>query len=681
MIRLAKMVLLAGALGSMLFAQNATAPAATSDSTENKASAYYHFAMGRLYAQLAASQGNNNDYVSKAIQHYQAALKADPSAGVIFQELTELYVQTGRIRDAVNQAEDMLKQNPDDLNARRLLGRIFVHASDSGAGRIDETYVKRAIDQYQKITGKDPKDAESWVMLGRLYRVTNNSPEAEKAFNAALAADPDNEDAVAQLAEIYADLGDSKRAIEKLKAAAAKSPNERILALLADQYEQANDFKNAAEVLKQARELAPDNPRIARGLALDLMYSDQLDDALKLLQQLAAQEPRDPSLPLNIAKIYAAKRNLAKARESLDKAKAIDGQNLEIRFQDVKLLELEGKTDQALTTLKGVLDDTTKKTYSEIEARRRAPLLEEYGILLRNAEKYPDAVDAFRQMAALGGDSAPRATVQIIDTYRQQKDYTSALRESEAALKKYPGERMVRMEHATVLAGQGKIDDAAAEIKTLLKGGADHEDYQTYISLAQIYETGKRYADMGGALDGAEKAANSNDEKETVYFMRGAMLERLKKFEESEAAFRKVLALDPENAGALNYLGYMLADRNVRLDEAQEMVKKALELEPNNGAYLDSMAWVYYRQGKLDEAQGLLLRALEHMNQDPTVHDHLGDVYLKQGRTRDAINQWQASLKAYQAGPSSDMDPDEVAKVTKKLDAARVRLAQETGKK
>src|ERR1039457_1974119 len=82
----------------------------------------------------------------------------------------------------------------------------------------------------------------------------------------------------------------------------------------------------------------------------------------------------------------------------------------------------------------------------------------------------------------------------------------------------------------------------------------------------------------------------------------------MKKYEGAEAEFRKVLELDADNAGAMNYLGYMLADRAVRLDEACQLIKKALDLDPQNGAYLDSLGWVYYRQGKLNEAEGLLVQ-------------------------------------------------------------------------
>jgi len=678
MIRFAKALLLVGSAGCMLFAQNAQTPAATTNAPDDKSGAYYNFAMGRLYMVMAETQGNK-DYVSKAIQYYQEALKLDPSAGIIFEELTDLYIQTGRLRDALNQAEDMLKQNPDNLDARRMLGRIYTRSvGDPQSGKVDEGKLKLAIEQYQKVTEKDPKDAESWVMLGRLYMFSSNSLEAEKAFNAALAAEPDDEDAITQLAILYAELGDSKRAIEKLKVATGKSPNERMLTLLAEQYEQVRDYKSAAEALKKAQELAPDNGKIVRGLAQDLMYADQLDESLKIWEQIAADEPRDPQAPLSISEIYRLKRDFPKAHAALGKAKALDNESQEVRYQEVQLAKAEGKTDDAIGSLKSMLDDTVRKTYSEAEARRRAAYLEEYGILSRNIEKYAQAVDAFKQMGTLSPEAAKESAVQTIETYLVSKDLDSALREADAALKKYPDERAIRVEHATVLADKGKIDDAVAEIRGLSKGERDRE---TQVTLASLYEKGKRYQEMGKALDEAETLSTTDEEKVGVFFMRGAMYERMKKYDASEAAFRKVLELDPENAGTLNYLGYMLADRGVRLDEAHQMIKKAVELDPNNGAYLDSLGWVYFRQGKLQEAQDHLQRAIDRMASDPTVHDHLGDVYFKLGKTREAIAQWQASLKAFQGGLQSDSDPDEIAKVNKKLDEARVKLAQETRKK
>jgi tetratricopeptide (TPR) repeat protein len=677
MIRSAKAFLLVVSLGGLCFAQ---APAETANALDNnKAGAYYNFAMGRLYSELAGAYTNRNDYVSKAIQHYQEALKLDPSASIIFDELTDLYIQSNRLRDAVAQAEDMLKQNPDNLDARRMLGRIYYRmAVDSQAGKINDDYLKLAIEQYQKVTAKDAKDAESWVILGRLHGFENNSVDAEKAYNAAIEADPGNEDALTGLAMLYSDLGDTRRAIEKLKAVTDKSPSERTLALLARAYRDVHDYKSAAEALQRAVALAPDDTRLTGELAEDLFLSNQLDEALHLYQQLADDDPHNPLLPLRISEIYRVKRDFAKAHESLNQAKSLDPESLDVRIDEINLLEAEGKPNEAIASLKGLLDQTARKTYSPADAANRATLLDRFGVFYRNTGQYTQAVEAFRQIAPLEAQSAPRAAVQIIETYRLAKDFESARKEADAAVKKYPNDRMVQLTHASLLADLGKVDEAAAEVRALMKGPDDRD---LELELAQIYEKGKRYADMGPLLDQAEKLSTSDDDKAGVHFMRGAMYERMKKYDGAEAEFRKVLELDPENAGAMNYLGYMLADRDVRLEEAYQLIKKAVDLDPENGAYLDSLGWVYYRQGKLNEAEGLLVQALDHIGQDPTVHDHLGDVYFKLGKTKDAITQWQASLKEFQAGSQSDSDPEEITSVGKKLESARVRLAKETNQK
>ena len=138
--------------------------------------------------------------------------------------------------------------------------------------------------------------------------------------------------------------------------------------------------------------------------------------------------------------------------------------------------------------------------------------------------------------------------------------------------------------------------------------------------------------------------------------MRGAMYEKMKKFDAAETEFRKVLDLNPKNASALNYLGYMLADRNVRVNDALNYIKQALELDPDNGAYLDSLGWAYYRDGELPKAEEYLRRAIERSAKDPTVHDHLGDVYFKQGNLKDAIAHWQMSLKEWDNSSPSEHD-------------------------
>jgi tetratricopeptide (TPR) repeat protein len=654
-----------------------TAPAA--QPPVDKAAAYYNFSMGHLYAELAGVYGNRSEYVGKAIDFYKQALKLDPGASFLFEELTDLYIQSGRLKDAVTEAEDILKREPNNLDARRILGRIYTRMiGDTQQGKINEEMLRAATEQYEKITAKDPKDIESWLTLGRLYRTARNSVDAEKAYSRALTIDPSNEDALTGLAIVYSDVGDTRKAIEKLQAVTNKDPNPRTLAALAGSYEQLHDYRSAAEVLRKALDLDPENSRVKRALARNLLYSGNLDESLKYYKEFSDDDPHDTEALLRMAEIYREKRDYTKAREILDKAKASDPENLEVRYDEVNLLAVEGHPDKAIEALQALLKDTERKTYSESEKGTRVNLLERLGELYRGQNQNQAAIDTFRQIADIDPDSGSRAAAQIVDTYRAAKDFKNARAEADAARKKYPDDRGLTAAYASVLADMGKVDQGVSELRSLLKG--DH-DRETQLAIAQLYERAKRYEDMAKPLDAAEKLSETKPDKETVYFMRGAMYERLKKSDASEAEFRKVLELDPDSASALNYLGYMLADRGVRLDEAQKLISRALELDPDNGAYLDSLGWVYFRQNRLDEAEHALVRALSKsgVGQDPTVHDHLGDVYLKLGKTKDAITQWQASLKEAETDTQSDIEPGELAQINKKLEDAKVRLAKETG--
>ena len=547
---------------------------------------------------------------------------------------------------------------------------------DAQQNKIDEGMVKKAIEQFQKITEKDPSDADSWLMLGRLQKISQNSLEAEKAYKKALELDPNNEDAMTGLAMVYADLGNTEAATDLLKKSADKNPNPRSLATLAGAYKQMKEYSLAAEAMKRALDQAPGNPDLERELAEDLLLSDQLDDALKIYQDLVGEDPKDVASELRISQIYRQKRDFAKAHEAADKAKELEPDNLELKYNDVNLLESEGKIPEAITALKGILSETAKKSYAVSEKGNRITLLERLGYLYRLNEQFPQAVETYHQIGELDPDAASKAEAEVIDTYRAAHEFTKAEQEADAAVKKYPDDRVVRSVHAQLLADMGKTDQAAAETRKLLNG---KDDLQTYIGLAQIYEKAKSFTEMGKALDDADKLATSKEDKENIQFMRGAMYERMKNYDAAEAEFKKVLEANPENTSALNYLGYMLADRNERLDEAEKMISKAVDREPNNGAFLDSLGWVYFRENKLADAERNLQRALEigKMATDPTVHDHLGDVYFHQGKIREAITQWQNSLKAYQSGAPSDNDHVEVAKVQKKLENAKVRLARE----
>lgn len=642
-----------------------------------KASAYYHFSVGHLYEDLAGTYGNRSDYVNKAIDNFRLAMKEDPNAGFLVEDIAELYRVSGRLKDAVEEAQAALKANPGDLSARKVLAHIYTQQiGDAQTNHVDENMARKAIEQYKYVVDVNPKDVESLVMMGRLDRVVEDSVAAEAAFKQAMAVDPDNEDAIVGLASVYTDRNNPKAATELLEKLAQKNPSPRSLVTLANNYESMREYSLAADAYKKAVELDPNRTELKQAMAQDLALAGRFDEALATYKELMTANSQDAQPYLRSAQIYREQRKLPEARQMIDKAKTLDADNAEVQFADANLLSDEGKNADAIAILRSLLDKTARTTYDPQQRGARAEMLEQLGVLYRKNEQYDQAVASFRKISELDPDLTPRVEAQVVDTYRLAKEYDKAQQASDTASKKYPNDRTLTQVRAELLAEQGKTDQAVAELKKLLGGKNDRE---IYLQIADAYQKAKNYSEMSNAVDSADKLSQSKEEKTAILFLRGEMLERQKKFEPAERIFRQVIEADPANASALNYLGYMLADQNTRLTEAQDLIKKAVSLDPNNYAFLDSLGWVYFRMNKLDDAEQQLTRSVQLMSKDPTIHDHLGDVYFKEGKTRQAIDQWQSSLKQWNAGSPADAEPDDVAKVQKKLDGARVRLAKEQG--
>lgn len=645
----------------------------------DRAAAYYHFSMAHLYEQLAREY-RSTDYVNKAIEEYKLAIQADPSSDYLSSELVELYAQADRLNDAVAEADAIIEKDPNNLQMRRVLGRIYRgYLADPRQGQLNQDLLRRAVEQYEKIIAIDPKDTESYLHLGKLYRVARDSVKAEKALKTALELDPGSEEALTDLAALYSELGDTAGAIEMLNRVSQKRPNPKILAALGSAYEQANQHDLAVQALEKALHMDQNNTDVRRSLARNLLLADQYDKALEHYQVLVKADPQDPQNHLRLSQIYRHKRAFDKAHASLQKAAALaPSDTIEIPYNEALLLETEGKADQAVAVIQKVIDTTAKSNpaeYNPRERSNRAFLFEKMGLLERSRDNFAAAEKAFRAMQEADPESASRASVQVIETLRAARDYKRALAESEAVLKKFPQDRSVAVARASILGDGGQASEGADLLRGMLKNSAD--DRELLLAIAQVLEKGKLYDEAEQTVEKARSYAQTKDQKRAVCFTLGALLERQKKYDQAEKQFRLALELDPNDPSTLNYLGYMLADRNVRLDEAYNLIKKAVELDPENGAYLDSLGWVYYRQDKLESAEELLLRAIQKTGRDPTVHDHLADVYYKRGKLRLAHDEWQRSLREWEQSSQSEANAEEIASVRKKLEAVKFRLAQE----
>jgi len=654
-------------------------PAANAPRKVDKGAAYYHYALAHMYEEQVAVYGRS-ELANKAIDEYRLAIDADPSSEYLTSALAELYARTGRIRDAVMEAQDILKRDPNNLEAHKLLGRIYLRSlgdTQGSSNSSSNSVLKLAIEQYEQIIKIEPDNVDDHLLLGRLYRLDNELQKAEGEFKTAVKLQPDSEEAVTTLAYLYNEEGDATRAVQVLSAVPDASRSAKLYSALGYTYEQQKQYKEAIDAYRHAIELDRDNLDAIRGLAQNLLNDGQTDAALEQYKVIADANPEDAQTYLKMAEIYRRNGKFDLALENLKKAESMVQDSIEVPYNIAAVYQAQGRYDEAAKVLQDLLDKTEKKdgTYSQGEKNNRAVFLERLGTVYRDEQSYTQAVDTFRKMLALGDENAVRGYQQMIDTYRESKQWQQATAVAKEAHQKLPNDKGLRMVYASQLADSGQSDQAIEDVKSLLKGGPD--DREVYITLGQMYTRLKRFDDAQAALQKAEELSTKADDKEYVDFLRGSSYERQKKFDLAEQMFRKVLASDPQNAMTLNYLGYMLADNGTKLDEAISMIKKAVDLDPANGAYLDSLGWAYFRQGKYDQAEEQLTRASQKMASDPTVQDHLGDLYAKTGRLKLAATHWERALNEWNRTVAAEVDTDSLASTQKKLESAKVKLAKE----
>ncbi|MFZ0361689.1 MAG: tetratricopeptide repeat protein [Terriglobales bacterium] len=683
--------------GSVLFAQNqpahiADSPAAAGEQsavakskTPDRAAAYYHFALAHMYEEQGATYGRS-ELLNKAVEEYRAAIDADPTSAYLTSGLAELYAKTGRIRDAVIEAQDIIKKSPNNLEARRLLGRIYLRSlGDMQAGSGSESVLKLAIEQYEQIVRLQPDSMDDHLLLGRLYRLNNDLQKAESEFKTAVKLQPDSEEAVTTLAYLYNELGDTARAAQVLSSVPGAERSAKLYSALGYTYEQQKQYKEAIEAYRHAIEMDRDNLDAIRGLAQNLLNDGQADAALDQYKVIADANPEDAQTYVRIAEIYRKQGKFDLALDNLKKAGSMVQDSVEVPYNIAAIYQAQGRYDEAIPIMVDLLKKSEKADgkYSNGERSNRAVFLERLGSIYREQGNNASANETFRQIVALGGDdNIERGYQQIIDTWREAKEWQKALDTAKEAVKKLPTPQL-KMVLAAQEADTGDADKALKEVRALLKGDANSnsEDREIYIRLAEMNTRLRRFPDAEQALDKAEQLSTKSEDKRDIWFLRGATFEREKHFAEAEEQFQKVLASDPENAAALNYLGYMLADQNVKLEEAFGYIKRAVDLDPTNGAYLDSLGWAYFRLGKYELAEDNLLKASQKINTDPTVHDHLGDLYQKTGRLKLAATNWERALTEWNRTLAADVDPADQARVQKKLDSAKMKLAKEEGAK
>src|ERR1017187_647315 len=533
----------------------------------DRSSAYYHYGLAHLYEEMAVNAGRP-DYATQAVEEYKLALGADPNSPLLQDGLAGLYFKIGRIKDAVNAAQDQVKRSPDDIAAHTLLGQVYLRSLGDMQGAQSGEMLQRAIGEYETIARLKPNDLESKLLLGQLYALNHDSAKAEAQFKDAQKIDADSEDVVLNMARLYGENGDLQRAVDTLSAVPVEDRTARIEFALGAIYDQLKKPKEAAAAYRRSLDIEPDNPDAERGLANALLVDNQLDEALKVLNALVAADPSDGPSEIHISEIQRRQGHYDEALATLEKAKTQVQDNLELSYKEALIYDALGKYDQATGVLTGILDSSAhpEGKYSDPEKQNRAIFLNRLGIIYREQNKTTEAVAAYKQMASLGGDYARDGYQGEVDAYRDAHQWKDATAVATDAAKTLPKDHLVQLMYAQQLADMGQVDEGLALAKAQLTGGADDRDVEE--DLAQFFIRLKRFKEASEQLDKADALATKPEEKVYALFLRGEFYDRQKMYDKAEVEFRKALAIDPQNAGVLNYLGDMLADQGQKLPEA-----------------------------------------------------------------------------------------------------------------
>ncbi|MBA3805371.1 MAG: tetratricopeptide repeat protein, partial [Acidobacteria bacterium] len=300
---------------------------------------------------------------------------------------------------------------------------------------------------------------------------------------------------------------------------------------------------------------------------------------------------------------------------------------------------------------------------SDDEREVAAVVLQRIVNLQKLAGRTSDVTATIERMRRLLGPSDPTAEEEYIDFLRHQGRRQEALSTIRSARLRFPDEQeLVNLEAAT-LTDLGRVDEAMTLLRGRLKGSL--EDFDAYRLISTLYsQAGRGRESVEAARKMLELApAERQDLIAAALITLSSAQERAGNPKGAEESLRRILAREPNNATALNNLGYFLVERNERLGEALEMIQKAVRAEPTNSSFLDSLGWVYYKLGNLDEAERHLSEAARRDATSATIHNHLGDIYQRRGKTEQARAAWQKAL-------ALAVEVDEITRIKAKLNSS-----------
>jgi len=390
-----------------------------------------------------------------------------------------------------------------------------------------------------------------------------------------------------------------------------------------------------------------------------LAKESNVKDSYVVLQKLNEREPENKHLLILQSRYAAQLEHYDEALKLLDQVLTIDPSLHEVLIIKARILTAQGKNEQATALIKQVVDDlpdnnALRLQYARmlVEQRKMPAAVEQYSILHENL---PDDSDITLSLALLyietkQLDEAVEALKQLVETDRKvpvANYYLGRISQNQGDLKQatsyYLGVKSgeyfydAQLRIGVLLAALGKPDEGLAKLAALAE---DQKSWplrvKAYLAQGEILRSERRYKE---GVEMYSRALQQKPDDTTLLYARGLMAEKVDRIDMTEADLLKVISKEPDNANALNALGYTLADRTSRYKEALAYIKRAAALVPDDPAILDSLGWVSYRLGKMDEALKWLSRAFEKL-EDAEIAAHYGEVLWQANQKDKAREVW-----------------------------------------
>jgi tetratricopeptide (TPR) repeat protein len=496
----------------------------------------------------------------------------------------DLYEQSGNLDAAVEEYRKALIFDPGSVEIRRALSEIYFQQR-----RFDDAAILRS--------EIDEKAAEDYNFIADCLRFNRDLESAASFYQRSLELD-------------------STQYMTRLYLA-------KILGFLGKTVEAEKEFARLLEV-------APDRFEVYLELADFYIQIDDLDRALSAYQGAAIADTTDPRPLIGMAAIYLAKSDTTKA-ESLY----------------FSLAESNWDNPEFLNSI--IISFYNLKNYEKAEliAKRISELmpdnpvaLKRYAMMLYGNRKF-DLAESLMSVLD-GGGGADAAIFYYLARIKQEKNDLPAAEiyfRKSLALSDTLIDGWVNL--ALVVNEQDRYHEALAIMGEAM--ATIPQDSNAILFFTSAIHAQNDQFEL--ARDGYSRLAASDPDNIGVRFNLGSTLERMGQFEKAEHEFKRIIEDDPENALALNYLGYMYADKGIKLEEAKKLIERALAIDPGNGAFLDSYAWLLYKMGKYDEALAQMEMAVESETNDPVVYDHQGDIYLALNQEELARQSWSRALE------------------------------------